>query len=138
MKLHNASIDILVSCDTTTINIRDNDARILFASVKISPEQLSQAFSRQAFTKVLSCDIMNIDKIGKKHECKEFIFKVPKEYCPTYKDANIEKIKSLICFDALKKQGLGDWEPDISFSSRDSFFKKDGVDYARTTIRRWV
>lgn len=35
-------------------------------------------------------------------------------------------------------QGMHEWVSDNYFQSQDSFFSKDGKNYARAVIRRWV
>ena len=72
----------------------------------------------------------DLSHIGKKHENKTHVFETPDiAYTEGRKDVAY-KIAVETCPDG--------WEPDEYFGSRDSFFTKDGKNYARCTIRRWV
>ena len=69
-------------------------------------------------------------KIGKKHENKYFEFEIA--YSKSKEDL------TLACNEALFQQGMHEWEADNYYGSQNSFFSKDGKDYARVVIRRWV
>lgn len=45
---------------------------------------------------------------------------------------------SQACNKALILQGMAEWIPDAYFSSRNSYYSKNGKTYARTIIRRWI
>ena len=78
------------------------------------------------------CDVelINPDKFGKKREHSIIEFKVADKY---------EYGKS----EELAKEKVGaacpdGWEPDMYFSSQNSFFRKGEEMWARTSIFRWV
>ncbi len=133
MKIKDARINFFVNDEYTTIELIDNDASVVFAKVVLTPHQLSRAFSRGAYTNC-EIDVFGIEKIGKTHENKDFVFEI----------SNIGKYNNkvddlvLLCIAELKLQGMEEWVPDGYFSSQNSFFSKDGKNYARATIRRWI
>jgi hypothetical protein len=129
MKIENAKITMLINRHYTEIEIHDADANITLARVKLTPEQLSMILSRQGYIEC-ECNTGELEKIGKKHENKYFDFEI------TYSKSKEDL--TLACNEALFQQGMHEWESDNYYSSQNSFFSKDGKDYARTVIRRWV
>lgn len=130
MKLTNAKITMLINRDYTEIEIQDGDSLAIIVKVKLTPEQLSAMLSRQAYIKCESCVTGNLERIGKKHENKVFEF----EIAYTKSKSDLE----LACKEALFNEEMFEWIPDNYYSSQDSFFTKDGRNWARTTIRRWI
>lgn len=131
MKKINGKITFLVNRDKTTIQIDDADASTTFVTVELTPEQLSSALSRLAYTDC-ECYVYNLDRVGKKHENDSFVFEIEEK-----DKRDKDKLKEL-CLIELKKQGMSEWIPDNNYSSQNSFFKKDDKFYARAIIRRWV
>ena len=129
MKIENAKITMLINRDYTEIEIHDADANTTLARVKLTPEQLSMILSRQGYVEC-ECNTGDLKKIGKKHENKYFEFEIV--YSKSKEDL------TLACNEALFQQGMCEWESDNYYGSQNSFFSKDGKDYARTVIRRWV
>ena len=129
MKIENAKITMLINRDYTEIEIHDSDANTTLARVKLTPEQLSMILSRQAYVEC-ECNTGDLKKIGKKHENKYFEFEI------VYSKSKEDLI--LACNEALFQQEMHEWESDNYYGSQNSFFSKDGKDYARTVIRRWV
>ena len=128
MKLKDGSISFLVGQDSTTIEIHDSIASVTLARVTLTPKQLSQALSRLAYT---HCDVEvnNLDKVGKKMINKKFEFELPNFTWGESKQCAIKTIKD-VCPEG--------WKADNYFNSQDSFFNKDGKQYARVTIRKWI
>jgi hypothetical protein len=128
----NGKITILVNREYTTIELIDDDAGITFARVKLTPEQLSAALSRIAYT---SCDmeLIGLEKIGKKMEYKQFEFELPRKGLSSQNAEELSGIAQKI----LNESNEG-WIAENYFSSQKTFFSRDGKDYARCTIRRWV
>jgi hypothetical protein len=129
MKIENAKITMIINRDCTEIEIHDADANTTLARVKLTPEQLSMILSRQGYVEC-ECNTGDLKKIGKKHENKYFEFEI------TYSKSKEDL--ALACNEAIFQQGMHEWESDNYYSSQNSFFSKDGKDYARTVIRRWV
>jgi hypothetical protein len=128
MKLE-GSISILINREKTTIEIKDENANARFLTITLTPEQLSAALSRQM---AIECEIevSGIEKIGKKHENKQFEFEITKDLKYSKNTDELQK---------LAQSQLSDgWIAERYFSSQNSFFEKNGVQYARCTIRRWV
>lgn len=133
MKIENAAITILVSEEGTTIELRDRDAGICFAKVKLTPVQLSQALSRLSHTDC-ECEVFGLDKLGKTQEHELFVFEIPKELASSRNAKELVKLAS----EHLALSGRQDWITTDSFGSQNSFFAKDSKQYARCTIRRWI
>ena len=128
MELKDGRITFLFSEEGATLEIHDREANALMVKIRLNPEQVCQMFSRLGFTECESTEVFNLDKIGKKHTNKDFEFKLPECDWRERKQYALETIKD-VC-----PKG---WEPDNFFNSRDSFFEKDGKQYARVTIRKW-
>ena len=127
----NGTITILVGVDECTMSIMDEESRILFVKVKMTPSQFTQALSRLSHTKCEKVEVFNLDKVGKKHEHKEFVFEIGNTELKytLWKEIAVQKA-IMLCPEG--------WEPDLGFNSQDSFFTEDRKLYGRTTIRRWV
>jgi hypothetical protein len=128
MKLE-GRISVLINRDGTTIEVEDENANARFLKITLTPEQLSAALSRQM---AVECEIevRGLEKIGKKHENKRFEFEIPSDLASSRNDLELQKLAQSLLSDG--------WIAEKYFSSKDSFFKKDGVQYAICTIRRWV
>ena len=125
-------ITILISKDRTIIEIEDDNASMRFVTVTLSPEQLSACLSRQVCVEC-KLEVVGLDKVGKKHENSSFVFVIPKELRGS---EHHEKLRE-IAQDLLDKQGDG-WISENYFASQGTFFEKDGLIYAKCTIRRWI
>ena len=130
MKEIEGKISILVGREETTIEFRDAKAGITFAVAKLTPKQLSMALSRLGNT---PCDIVvrGLDKVGKVQEINRLSVEMPP-------DTRYGRDRVEIATKLAKEQCPEGWEPDYYFRSQDSFSTKDGKDYAKCTIRRWV
>ena len=122
-------ISVFINREQTDIEVTDESANVTFLRITLTPEQLSAALSRQMRVEC-KIKVVGIDKIGKKHENKTFEFEIPSNLSSSRHEIELQKIAQ-----SLLKDG---WVADKYFSSQNSFFKKDGVQYARCTIRRWV
>lgn len=125
-------ISIFIGKEQTTIEIYDDNASCMILEATLTPDQLSGALSRISHT---DCELVVLEgafnKIGKTHENKTHEFKLPK-YLRSYKRDKDQLIAE------VKRTCPKGWTPDNYFGSQDSFFKKDGEDWARCTIRRWI
>jgi hypothetical protein len=129
MKLINPKISILINSDRTTIEFHDDASSITFLRAVLSPAQTVQALSRLSYTDC-EVELIKIDRVGKVMTHKKHSFEIPKEI---KHQRDVSKLISLC--EATKPDG---WVSDNNFSSQDTFFSKDGKDYAQTTIRQWV
>lgn len=123
------NISILINQEHTTIEIHDADASIKFLSIQLTPEQLSSALSRLSQVPCV-IDLHGIDKIGKKMEHEKFAFEIPKEISNSKHTDKLHEIAQSLLTDG--------WIAEHYFACQDTFFEKDGKQYARCTIRRWV
>lgn len=135
MKLKKGAITFLVNQGRTTIEIHDHESNITFAEIRLTDEQVVQMMSRLSFT---DCDIsvFGLDKIGKKMESTSFEFELPEGF--KRNNGDNDNVLNRVCWDALKKSAFSTWEPQLYFGSQNSFFSKDGKQYARTVVRRWI
>lgn len=122
-------ISILVGDETTVIHVEDENANTRFLELTISNAEFTRALGRSAH---LPCDlnIRGLDNIGKTHENKTHEFELP--------DGTNWKNREEVAIATAKGLDLGDWIPEPYFRSQNSFFIKDGKDWARCTIRRYV
>lgn len=110
------------------IEVHDKDSSITFLRIGLDEQQATQALSRLAHTEC-TAEVYGLDRIGKIMECKKFEFPCGDLGWENKKEKAIE----------ISKKYIPDgWISDNRFSSQDSFFKRDGESWARTTIRRWV
>lgn len=136
MKLKDGRITFLVSRERITISLIDNEASTTFAEVLLTPEQFAQALGRTSHTEC-EISVYGLDKIGKTHENDSFEFEIDEELTKFKRDNKYEELND-VCIKALSEAGKSDWTPDRYYASQNSFFKKDGKQYARVTIRRWI
>ena len=122
-------ISILIDRDGTTIEIEDDVANTTFVKVRLTPEQLSAALSRLANVDC-ELEVAGLDRVGKRHEHCTFEFEIPKELASSSKEKELQELAQSLLTDG--------WISGGYFSSQNSFFNKDGVQYARCTIRRYV
>jgi len=120
------SITFLPSQEGTTIKVRCETSKITFLEVTLTNDQLAAMMSRLANTEC-ELKVKGIDKIGKQHEHQTFEFECDKK-------ENVE----WICEMAMTRDGFGDWTSDQHYGSQNSFFQRDGKNFARTIIRRWI
>lgn len=128
------AITFLVNPGDTTIRIEDKNSGLLIMEISLTDDQLVKALSRLANT---PCAIElhgGMDKWGKKLRVSTYEFKIS--------DRTIYESREKLARDTLellkKKDPIfNEWEPDGYFSSQNSFFSKDGGEWARVTIRKW-
>lgn len=126
----NADISILATYEHgIMIRIKDIDAGISFIDITMTKEQFVDAtMNRLGNTKVLKAEVRDLDKVGK--QCKARTLEFPMPEGSAYRD------KEAAAREAIMRCPLG-WEAELYFGSQDSFFKRDGAEWARTTIRMW-
>lgn len=127
-------ITILINRDSTTIELADEKSGVRFVEITLTPEQLSESLSRMSMT---DCEFITrgLDVIGKQHENKTFEFKIPdtlnsNRYRNKSADSQLADYADTLLSDGWKAEGY--------FGSQNSFFNKDGENWARCTIRRYV
>lgn len=128
MKLTDAKITILVNREYTEIQLHDSPSSMNFVTIKLTPEQLSAALSRISHT---PCEIEvsnKLDLLGKTMENKYHEFEITEKL-----DRNDKRLHEL----AQQTTPEG-WTPDNYYGSQNSFFSKDGKNYCRVIIRRYV
>lgn len=128
MKIENAGITFLVGSDCTRIELYDKVANVQFVKIELTPEQLSMALSRQAYTPCKT-EVMNTDVLGKEVEIESLVFEIPYEIASSTHSDKLHAIAT-----ELLKDG---WVADSYFGSQNTFTQSGGKSYARCTIRRW-
>ena len=123
-----AQISIISSYDDEiTITVHDKTSGISFLELVLTREQfVNAAMNHLGRCEVKKAGVRGMENVGKTMEMKSFSFEIPSW---NNKEAAIEIVQKLC------PEG---WEPELYFGSQDSFFRKEGKEYARTTIRRWV
>lgn len=129
-----AAITLLVNQDSTSITVEDRDSGLTVCELSLTPEQLSSALSRLSNTR---CDGVvytdNFDKLGKKMEVLPYEFDLLIGGS-SYTNTKYEEVARKI----LSETDFGEWEPDLYFGSRGTFFTKDGNVWCRINKRRWI
>jgi len=122
-------ITMLINQDKTQIEIHDDQANTMFCKVDLTNEETIAILSRQGY---VSCEIevMGLDRVGKKHECKSFEFEIPFPLTSATPEPELARIAQEELTDGGIAEGY--------FRSQNSFFKKDGKQFARCTIRRYI
>lgn len=128
----NASITLLFSHDGLHIELRDEDASVLFADITLNRKQTCQALSRLGCTECAIAKVFNLDKLGKKMKHDTITFALPKSAEDKY-----GKERDALAKAEAKKHLPEGWESDNYFGSQGSYFTKGGVEMARVTIRKW-
>lgn len=129
MKLKDPRITFLVGVEGTTIQIHDNASVTNFIEIKLTPEQLSSALSRLAYTRC-EVNVRDLDIVGKKRLVMPLIFEIPKDYDRRANEALLNDL-------AIQHTPVG-WTTSTYFGSQDSFFTEDGKRFARTSVYQWV
>lgn len=72
-----------------------------------------------------------LDRVGKRLEIRHIEFPIPT-------NAGYGERRKRIAISEAARHTPDGWSADTYFGAQDSFFCKNGEDWARTTIRRWV
>ena len=113
-----------------SIRIQDENSRAHFVEVEISLADFALAVTGLSGVDC-TAKVKDLEKVGKMQETDTLEFVLPEDF-PTYSGdkEEVKKLAKEICPEG--------WTPDLSFNSQTSFFTKEEIKYARTTIRRWV
>ena len=134
MKLE-GRISIFVDEDGARIEITDHSSMTRFVKATLTSGQFMACLGRQGH---VNCDlsVVGLDKVGKTVENSKLEFKIPAElYEIRYKEPDyFTEVAQLVA----QNQLTDGWIADSYFGSQGSFFQKDGEQWARVTIRRWV
>ena len=111
-----------------SIQVKDRDASIKFLELEVDYDKFAECLTGLA---EVDCEIKvnKIENVGKVIERKKIEFEIPG---PEY-EVSDEIMKRL-----APENTPDGWECSVYFNSQDSFFKKDGKEYARTHISRWI
>ena len=114
--------------DFISIIVEDDLSGARFLELKLGMADFARAISGLHGVGATGT-VRGLDVIGLKHECRKFEFELSEG--TKFRDKETaRKIVQEVCPEG--------WEPDTGFGNQDSFYKKDGKEYAKTTIRRWV
>lgn len=127
--------------DGLKIEIEDANANIRFLDIEFDQKQTLRAMSGVKGAKA-TLKVRGLEYIGKKHENATFEFKIPQaaKGLDRYQDRKqywetLCKIGQIQIESERPNEG---WILDNYFGSQTSFFSKDGEDYVRGRIRRWI
>jgi hypothetical protein len=126
-----ARITFLVSDGQTRLSLQCASSGALIAEVELSNEDVCAILGRQSYRscKAQVLDRGRIDIIGSTMKIDKLTFKMPET---TYSE------RKKVAVAISKKECPNGWEADEYFGSQDSFFSKDGEDFASCTIRKYV
>jgi len=113
--------------DYMILEVEDREANVLFLRLKMSLGEFANVITNR--TGQGTADVRGLECIGKVHQCKTFVFELPKDSEFRSKEAARE---------AVQEACPEGWTPDTCFNSQSSFFREGDKQYARTFIRRWV
>lgn len=125
------TLTIMITDDEVTIEVSEGYSKVI--TLTTTHRDFMRALGRLADVPCTEGVLLRPDVVGKVEEHKPLEFPlpgVPTTVMHQHRVAAAER-------EALRLCPKG-WTSDQSFSSQDSFFKKDGKYWARTTIRRWV
>lgn len=111
-----------------SIRLEDKDSHIKFVEVEVDYGEFTKALTGLAGSQCL-LKFHNLENVGKIKEHDNISFIMPEH---NYDDK--DKVASIAAISACPKG----WEPSLYFRSQKSFYRIDGVEFARTTIHRWV
>ena len=113
--------------DYVKIDIIDSLSSRTFVNLKMTMTEFALLITGLSNCEAMG-EVQHLEKVGRKMEHRSFAFEIGSKTVGGKKEA-------LKAIETACPEG---WEPDLGFNSQDTFFEKDGKDYARTTIRRWV
>ena len=110
------------------ISIEDSDAIITFLDIEIDLADFAKCITGLG---MVDCDmeVRGLENVGKKRESMPIVFEMPSVGWGMKRGTAVE---------LSQKAAPEGWTCSTYFGSQDSFFTKDGRDYARTTAYRWV
>lgn len=134
----NGRITFLIGQNETTIQIKDENSRVKFCEINMTPQQLSSALSRLAETEC-QISVGDLDKVGKTMEVSTIKLSVPQSLGTSRWELGKEELKELKkeIQNHLDAQKEG-WVLTDNFESKGSFAEENGDLYVNATIRRWV
>lgn len=125
-----AGLSISIREGKVFLRIRDEAAATEFLELEVGQAEFVQALGGLRLTSCVA-EIRRLDRLGKVHEHRMLEFPLHKKHRDYDYDKELAREK-------VHKYCPEGWEPDLSFSSQNSFFAKDGGTWVRTIIRRWV
>jgi hypothetical protein len=112
------------------VNITFMDSYNEVCSLNVGHREFNQALGRLSCVPCLDADVRP-EVAGKIMEHKPFEFQIDLTGVSYKRKRVVTRVKALeLCPDG--------WYPDTHFGSQESFFERDGEQWARTTIRRFV
>jgi len=110
------------------ITVTDADAGIEFLDLRLTLNNFAEALTGLGNTE---CEITlrGLENLGKRKERDSIEFPMP--------DCQYSDKKVVAAAEARKATPEG-WIASDYFNSQDSFFRKDGQEYGRTSISRWI
>lgn len=125
----NGKITMLFNKDGLSLKIKDAASGITFLRAALTSEQVMAAFSQQGLVD-FEFEAMGLDKVGKQIQRDTLVFEMPEKYAWKDRDNIAEKLAVESCPEG--------WEPQLYFGSRNSFFQRDGREFGRIQIVKWV
>ena len=116
--------------DSISIEIHDDKSNITICRGKITLENYAKVLTGLHGVE-FDYEHGDLSKVGKEMEVGEHRFELPSDSYDREERLRVARDEAI----ATCPEG---WKPDMYFGSRDSFYAKDGKNYARCTIRRWV
>jgi hypothetical protein len=109
-----------------TIQVKDRESVTRFLDIEIEYDNFAQLITGLSEVEI-DFTVRDLEHVGKVREVKELEFPI---------GSGFDDRKEVAIREAKKHTPDG-WVCDNYFGSQTSFFTKDDVSYARTTIKRW-
>ena len=115
------------------LELKDDLSKITFVALHITRDLLMRALGGLAY---VDCEFQakELDKVGKTLETRTL--ECPVVQAPGFMEER--KGPKERALEIVTQACPDEWKPDLYFGSQDSFFTKDGRQWCRTTVRRWV
>ena len=105
-----------------SITVRDVDAKIAFLEIEIDLDEFTRCITGLSMAEC-EMEVYGLQNVGKKREYMDIVFEMP----------DVDYNKKLETAIRLAREAAPEgWESSVYFGSQDSFFTKDGKQYART------
>ena len=112
-----------------SIKVKDSTAGVNFLDIEIPLDNFAECLTGLAAVDC-SIEVRGLENVGKTIKRENLVFEMP---------ASIKySERKSAAFDLAKLAAPAGWVVRDYFDSQDSFFTKDGKDYAQTQMMRWV
>ena len=129
------AVDVTILCGSdgwVEMEFEDSVASTRFLTLRMSAKEFTAALGRLSHSKATGT-VRGLERVGKVHQCDTLEVALP------FGDEYVDRKELVpVAVKAIKKVCPEGWIPSMYFGGQSSFFKRDGRQYARVTIRRYI